>query len=83
MVKFGSKNKKAKVVFLSSLATSLVIMNLFLLAAIITNMSKGEIAYTQVDIAAGSIFVFVISMIISMSIWPKILEKIESKEKNY
>lgn len=83
MVKFGSKNKKAKVVFLSSLATSLVIMNLFLLAAIITNMSKGEIAYTQVDIAAGSIFVFVISMIISMSIWPKILEKIESREKNY
>ena len=83
MVKFGSKNKKTKVVFLSSLATSLVIMNLFLLAAIITNMSKGEIAYTQVDIAAGSIFVFVISMIISMSIWPKILEKIESREKNY
>ena len=81
MVKFGSKNKKTKVVLLSSLATSLVIMNLFLLGAIITNMSKGEMTYTQVDIAAGSIFVFVISMIISMSIWPKILEKLESREK--
>ncbi|AKB29421.1 hypothetical protein MSSIT_2702 [Methanosarcina siciliae T4/M] len=35
----------------------------------------------MVDIAAGSIFVLVITMIISLSIWPRIIDRLESREK--
>jgi len=79
MVKFGSKDKRARVVLISSLATSIVLTNLFLLGTLLTNMYVGEAAYTLVDIAAGSIFVFIISMIISLSLWPKIMDWLESR----
>jgi len=82
MVKFGSKDKRTRVVFLSSIATSIVLVNLFLLGTLLANMYRGEVAYTLVDIAAGSIFVFVITMIISLSLWPKVMDWLESKEKN-
>jgi hypothetical protein len=82
MVKFGSKDKRTRVVLLSSIATSIVLMNLFLFGALLTNMYLGETAYTLVDIAAGSIFVFVITMIISLSLWPKVIDWLESRETN-
>lgn len=82
MVKFGSKDKRSRVVFISSIATSIVLMNLFLLGTLLANMYQGEAAYTLVDIAAGSIFVFFITMIISLSLWPKIIDWLESREKN-
>lgn len=82
MVKFGSTDNKPKVVLLLSLATSIVLDVLFLSGALLTNVSSGETAYTHVDMAAGSIFVFVISMIISLSLWPRITEWIENRETN-
>lgn len=82
MAKFESREKKAKFVLLSSIATSMVLMSLFLFGALLTNVLRGEMAYIQVDMAAGSIFVFVISMIISLSLWPKVMDWIESREKS-
>lgn len=82
MIKFGSGDKRTRVVFLSSFATSIVLMNLFLLGALLNNMYHGEQVYTLVDIAAGCIFVFFITMIISLSLWPRIIDRLESREKN-
>lgn len=82
MVTFGSADNRPKVVLLLSLTTSIVIDILFLSGTLLTNISRGETAYTHVDMAAGSIFVFVISMIISLSLWPRIADWLESKEKN-
>ncbi len=82
MGKFESREKKTKFVLLSSIATSMVLMSLFLFGALLTNVLLEEMAYTQVDMAAGSIFVFVISMIISLSLWPKVMDWIESREKS-
>ena len=81
MVKFGSRDNRPRVVLLSSIATSIVLVILFLFGAFLTNISRGEVAYTQVDMAAGSIFVFVITMIISLSLWPRIMDWLESREK--
>jgi hypothetical protein len=82
MVKFGSTDDRPRVVLLSSIATSILLVSLFLLGAYLTNISRGEVAYTQVDIAAGSIFVFVINMIISLSLWPKVMDRLESRGKS-
>ncbi|RXA17805.1 hypothetical protein EQO05_11650 [Methanosarcina sp. MSH10X1] len=81
MVKFGSTENTQKVVLLLSFATSIVLVILFLSGALLTSISRGETAYTRVDMAAGSIFVFVISMIISLSLWPRIADRFESSEK--
>ncbi len=82
MVNFGSTDSRQRIVLLLSLVTSIVLVILFFSGSIFTNISRGEIAYTQVDMVAGSIFVFVISMIISLSLWPRIADWFESKEKN-
>ncbi len=82
MVKFGSTDSRPRIMFLLSLATSIVLVILFLSGAFLTNISRGEIAYTQVDMAAGSIFVFVISMIISLSLWPRVADWLENREKS-
>ena len=66
---------------LLSIATSIVLVIFFLFGAISTNALRGGSAYTQVDMAAGSIFVFVISMIISLSLWPRVMEWIEKRKK--
>ena len=72
MVKIGSTDNRPRIVFLLSLATSIVLVILFLSGALLTNISRGEMAYTRVDMAAGSIFVFVITMIISLSSGPEL-----------
>jgi membrane protein YdbS with pleckstrin-like domain len=81
MVKFGSKDSRPRLVLLSSIATSIVLVILFLFGAFSTNALRGGLAYTQVDMAAGSIFVFVITMIISLSLWPRIMDWLETREK--
>ena len=81
MVAAETKDKKARLVFFSSLTTSIVLMSFFLLGAFLTNLFRGEVAYTQVDIAAGSVFVFVLSMIISLSLLPKIMDWLEERKK--
>jgi len=58
MVKFGSTENRSRIVFLLSLVTSIVLIILFLSGSLLTNMSRGEIAYTQVDMAAGFDFRF-------------------------
>ena len=82
MVKFGSRDNRPRLVLLSSISTSIVLVILFLFGAISTNALREEVAYTQVDMAAGSIFVFVITMIISLSLWPKVMDWLEKKNKN-
>jgi zinc transporter ZupT len=82
MVKIGSTDNRPRIVFLLSLATSIVLVILFLSGAFLTNISRGEMAYTRVDMAAGSIFVFVITMIISLSLWPRAADWLENREKN-
>lgn len=81
MVKFGSKDSRPRLVFLSSISISIVLVILFLFGVISTNALRGGFAYTHVDMAAGSIFVFVLSMIISLSLLPKIMDWLEEKKK--
>lgn len=64
----------------SSIATSVVLMNLFLLGALLVNTYAGEADYTLVDIIAGCIFVFFITMIISLSLWPRAMDWLENRE---
>ncbi|HJH32234.1 MAG TPA: hypothetical protein C5S50_08695 [Methanosarcinaceae archaeon] len=57
--------------FVSSVALSII----FILLAIFKNSVMTTPLYTQVDIAAGAVFVFILGMIISASIWPNIVGK--------
>lgn len=82
MAEYGSTDKRSRIVFLLSLVTSILLVVLFLSGALLTNASRGEMTYTRVDMAAGSIFVFVISMIISLSLWPRIADWLEKTEEN-
>ncbi len=82
MVKFGSTANRSRIMFLLSTATSLLLVVIFLSGAFLSNISRGEIAYTQVDVAEGSIFVFVITMIISLLLWPRIADWLENREKD-
>jgi membrane protein YdbS with pleckstrin-like domain len=82
MVKIGSKDSRPRLVLISSISTSIVLVILFLFGAISTNVLRGGFAYTQVDMAAGSIFVFVITMIISLSLWPRVMDWLESRGKS-
>jgi hypothetical protein len=58
---------------LASLATSLVIVLIFYVLAV-AKVEKNPM-YTSVDVYAGMVFVFILSMIVSASIWPGIIEK--------
>jgi hypothetical protein len=80
MEKSALKDNRPRLVLLSSIATSIMLVVLFLFGAISTNALRGGLAYTLVDIAAGSIFVFILTMIISLSLWPKILDWLEKKK---
>lgn len=81
MEKPALKDNRPRLILLSSIATSIMLVVLFLFGAISTNELRGGLAYTLVDIAAGSIFVFILTMIISLSLWPRILDWLE-KRKN-
>ncbi len=58
----------------ASIATSIVIVLLFYILAA-SKMSANPQIYRSVDIYAGMVYVFVLSMIVSASIWPGIIEK--------
>ncbi|MEM2934669.1 MAG: hypothetical protein QXQ02_04540 [Halobacteria archaeon] len=53
----------------ASLATSLSLAALFYFLAMVKNI------YSPVDIAGGMFFVFILSLIISASIWPNLIKK--------
>jgi hypothetical protein len=58
----------------ASIATSIVIVLLFyFLAAIKVNTNPQM--YKPVDMYAGMVYVLVLSMIVSASVWPGIIEK--------
>ena len=59
---------------IASIATSIVIVLLFYLLAS-GKVSANPQMYRPVDVYAGMVYVFVLSMIVSASIWPGIIEK--------
>jgi membrane protein YdbS with pleckstrin-like domain len=82
MIKSVSEDNKPRLVLLTSIATSIVLVIFFIFGAISTNIIRGGVAYTKVDMTAGSIFVFVLTMIISLSLWPKVMDWFEKRKKN-
>ena len=82
MVKSISEDDRQRLVLLTSIVTSIVLVIFFLFGAISTNAIRGGVAYTQVDIIAGSIFVLVLTMIISLSLWPKVMDWLDKRKKN-
>lgn len=61
----------------ASIISSILMMILFLIAALYTNSSRYVALYTQIDIIAAIVFVFILSMIVTVSLWPIIFEKIQ------
>lgn len=59
---------------LASLVTSVVIMVLFYILAM-QKVSAHPEEYKSVDVYAGMVYVFILSMIVSASIWPGVIEK--------
>ncbi len=82
MVKSRYEGNRPRSVLLASIVTSIVLVIFFLFGAISTNVIRGGVAYTQVDIVAGSIFVLAITMIISLSLWPKVIDWLEIHKRN-
>ena len=58
----------------ASIVTSIVIVLIFYILAA-GKVSANPEMYKPVDIYAGMVYVFVLSMIVSASIWPGIIEK--------
>jgi hypothetical protein len=69
------KGKTGMYSLIASIVSSIVIVGVFLALALLKNSSQEIPLYTNVDIIAGMIFVFILSMIVSASIWPGIIEK--------
>ncbi|HJH29403.1 MAG TPA: hypothetical protein C5S51_06880 [Methanosarcinaceae archaeon] len=69
------KGKVGKYSLIASVVSSVTLSAIFVLLAVLKNSGMVEPLYTQVDIAAGAVFVFILSMIVSASIWPNIVEK--------
>lgn len=59
---------------LASLLTSVFIVILFYVLALQKLELKPEL-YMPVDVYAGMVYVFILSMIVSASVWPGIIEK--------
>lgn len=64
---------------IASLATSVVIMLLFYILGMQRVSSIPE-EYKSVDVYAGMVYVFILSMIVSASIWPGVIEKRLTKQ---
>ncbi|MCX9085530.1 MAG: hypothetical protein OIN87_12125 [Candidatus Methanoperedens sp.] len=69
------KGQTGKYSLIASIVSSIVIDVVFLALALLKNSGRTIPLYTDVDIVAGMIFVFILSMIVSASIWPGIIEK--------
>ncbi|MCZ7381700.1 MAG: hypothetical protein O8C64_09080 [Candidatus Methanoperedens sp.] len=59
---------------IASLVTSVVIMLLFYIFGM-QRVSTNPAEYKTVDVYAGMVYVFILSMIVSASIWPGVIEK--------
>jgi hypothetical protein len=69
------KGKTGMYSLAASIVSSIVLVVVFLALALLKNSGRAIPLYTDVDIMAGMIFVFILSMIVSASIWPGIIEK--------
>lgn len=69
------ENKIGIYTLIASVVSSVTLSILFLALSLLKNSGRPEPLYSQVDIMAGMIFVFILSMIVSASIWPGIIEK--------
>ncbi len=69
------KSKTGIYALMASIVSSIVIVAIFLALALLKNSNRTIPLYTNVDIIAGMIFVFILSLIVSASIWPGIIEK--------
>lgn len=67
--------KKGKYALIASLVSSFLLVIIFAVLSLVVNSSRQIPLYSQTDIIAGMIFVFVLSMIVSASVWPGIIEK--------
>lgn len=70
-----SSDNKGKYALIASILSSVLLVVLFAGLAVMVNRTRVMPLYSQVDIIAGMVFVFVLSMIVSASIWPEIIEK--------
>jgi tetrahydromethanopterin S-methyltransferase subunit F len=66
---------KGKYALIASVVSSLVLVVIFAVLSFAVNGSRDIPLYSQVDIIAGMIFVFILSMIVAASVWPGIIEK--------
>jgi hypothetical protein len=64
---------------LASLATSVVIMLVFYILGM-QRVNTIPAEYKSVDVYAGMVYVFILSMIVSASIWPGVIEKRFAKQ---
>jgi len=69
------KDKTGKYSLIGSIISSLVVVGIFLGLSLFKNSGRAIPLYTNVDIMAGMLFVFILSIIVSASIWPGIVEK--------
>lgn len=70
-----SSDNKGKYSLIASILSSFLLVIIFAGLAVMVNSSRVVPLYSQVDIIAGMVFVFVLSMIVSASVWPEIIEK--------
>jgi hypothetical protein len=75
------KDKTGKYSLIASIASSVVLAGVFAVLAVLKNSSRTIPLYSTVDIMAGVIFVFILSMIVSASVWPGIMEKRLKKDR--
>ncbi|MDW7733614.1 MAG: hypothetical protein SCH66_14445 [Methanolobus sp.] len=69
------KDKIGKYSLIASIVSSLAVSGVFILLALLKNSGSSTLLYTQVDIMAGTVFVFILGIIVSASIWPGVVEK--------
>lgn len=74
MAKTNNKNT-GKYALFASIASSLILVVIFAFLSFAVNVSRNVPLYSQVDIVAGMVFVFILSMIVAASVWPGIIEK--------
>ncbi|WMW21361.1 hypothetical protein RE476_08080 [Methanolobus mangrovi] len=70
-----SGNNTGKYTLIASIASSLLLVIVFTVLSFSVNSSRTIPLYSQVDIIAGMVFVFILSMIVAASVWPGIIEK--------
>lgn len=70
---------KGKYSLIASIVTSIVIASMFTFTTFLKNNIGSSPMYTNVDIIGGALFVFMLTMIVSASIWPGIIEKYVAK----